>query len=66
MRGVFGWIGLVLYAQRPALSNWGEVIRTTPGTIVSVQGSMTNRQGGLWYHSGALYVTDTIDNQAGN
>ncbi len=61
-----GWIGLALYAQGPALSNWGEIIRTMPGTLVSVRGSMTNRQGGLWYHSGVLYVTDTLDNQSGN
>jgi gliding motility-associated-like protein len=27
---------------------------------------MTNRQGGLWYHSGALFITDTLDNQSGN
>ncbi len=66
MRWGIGWLGLALYAQGPALSNWGEIIRTTPGTLVSVWGSMTNRQGGLWYHSGALYVTDTIDNQSGN
>ncbi len=54
----------LLWAQ--TLSNWGEVIRTTPGTIVSVIGSTTNRASGLWYHSGALYVTDTMDNRAGN
>lgn len=48
------------------LSNWGEVIRSTPGTLISVIGSVTNRQGGLWYHSGALYITDTTDNRAGN
>jgi len=66
MRWWIGWTGLVLYGQGIALSNWGEVLRVTPGTLVSVQGSMTNRQNGLWYHSGALYVTDTIDNQAGN
>lgn len=59
------WLaGGLLWAQ--TLSNWGELIRTTPGTIVSVIGSTTNRAGGLWYHSGALYVTDTMDNQAGN
>lgn len=48
------------------LSNWGEVIRVQPGTIVSVIGSTTNRQGGRWYNSGALFITDTIDNRAGN
>ncbi|MEN3040043.1 MAG: gliding motility-associated C-terminal domain-containing protein [Bacteroidia bacterium] len=57
-------IGSVGLAQ--TLSNWGESIRVTPGTLVSVVGSVTNRQGGKWYHSGALYITDTIDNQAGN
>lgn len=59
-----GWfLGLAL-AQ--TLSNWGEVVRVLPGTTVSVIGSATNRQGGLWYHSGALYITDTLDNRAGN
>ncbi len=66
MRWGIGWLGLALFAQGPTLSNWGEIIRTTSGTVVSVQGSMTNRLGGIWYHSGTLYVTDTIDNQSGN
>ncbi|MCX8112007.1 MAG: gliding motility-associated C-terminal domain-containing protein [Bacteroidia bacterium] len=48
------------------LSNWGEVIRVEPGTILSVVGSVTNRQGGRWYQSGAFFITDTLDNQAGN
>lgn len=60
-------VGCILgLAWAQVLSNWGEVIRTTPGTIVSVIGSATNQQGGVWYHSGALYVTDTLDNRAGN
>lgn len=53
-------------AGSQTLSNWGETIRVLPGTLVSVIGSATNRQGGAWYQSGALYVTDTLDNQAGN
>ncbi|MCX7607460.1 MAG: gliding motility-associated C-terminal domain-containing protein [Bacteroidia bacterium] len=48
------------------LSNWGEQIRSTPGTLISVIGSVSNRQGGTWFHSGALYITDTIENYAGN
>ncbi|MDW8057094.1 MAG: gliding motility-associated C-terminal domain-containing protein [Bacteroidia bacterium] len=48
------------------LSNWGEVIRVEPTTIVSVIGSVTNRNGGRWYQSGAVFITDTLDNQAGN
>ncbi|MEN2992693.1 MAG: gliding motility-associated C-terminal domain-containing protein [Bacteroidia bacterium] len=63
-RWVLGLGGVWAMAQ--TLSNWGERIRTMPGTLVSVVGSVTNRQGGSWYHSGALYVTDTLDNRAGN
>lgn len=63
MRRGIALLGLGL-AQ--TLSNWGEVIRVTPGTVVSVIGSTTNRQGGQWYQSGALFITDTIDNRAGN
>ncbi|GIV25336.1 MAG: hypothetical protein KatS3mg026_1028 [Bacteroidia bacterium] len=59
-----GWLLGLAFAQ--TLSNWGEVVRVLPGTTVSVIGSATNRQGGLWYHSGALYITDTLDNRAGN
>ncbi|RMF51372.1 MAG: gliding motility-associated C-terminal domain-containing protein [Bacteroidetes bacterium] len=59
-----GWLLGLAFAQ--TLSNWGEVVRVLPATTVSVFGSVTNRQGGLWYHSGALYITDTLDNQAGN
>ncbi|MCS7298275.1 MAG: gliding motility-associated C-terminal domain-containing protein [Bacteroidia bacterium] len=59
-------LGLLGFGLAQMLSNWGEVIRVEPGGIVSVIGSVTNRQGGGWYHSGALYITDTIDNQAGN
>ncbi|MCX7652822.1 MAG: gliding motility-associated C-terminal domain-containing protein [Bacteroidia bacterium] len=57
---------LVSVGLAQTLSNWGEVIRVEPGTTFSVIGSVTNRQGGAWYHSGALFITDTVDNRAGN
>ncbi|MCS7189534.1 MAG: hypothetical protein RMJ66_08480, partial [Bacteroidia bacterium] len=56
--------GSLLTAQ--TLSNWGEVVRSTPGTLVSVIGSVTNQRGGIWYHSGVLCLTDTLENSAGN
>ncbi|MCS6789464.1 MAG: gliding motility-associated C-terminal domain-containing protein [Bacteroidia bacterium] len=63
LRVVLGLFGLA-YVQ--TLSNWGEVVRVLPGTTVSVIGNVHNLRGGRWYNSGTLYITDTLENSAGN
>lgn len=59
------WFFAALWGQI-VLSNWGERIRVLPSTVVSVEGGVGNFVGGSWYHSGQLYLTDTLHNSAGN